>query len=570
MEQKIKFFRKSVFVFFVLLLQAALIYTYYTQQSFLTNFKWDYIKQVYAPAIQYQWQNKSFFRNAENISQTQAAEPGTKAVPVLLYHGVVERKDGSNILVDDFRKQMMALKNAGYETVSLDDFHQFVKGKKTLPDKSFLLTFDDGRKDSYYPVDPLLKALDYKAVMFVITRYINAENDHFYLTKQELQKMLASGRWNLQAHTKDGHDMVNIGPNDQRGHYYTNKQWDIVNGLENDRDYEKRVFNDFIGARNDLEYSFGQRPIAFAFPFGDYGLNSVNYPKSKDKVLEITHYAYPISFYQVTLGNSYLYNYSGDDNYLYKRINVRPEWSPDDLLSILRAGQPKSLPFTDNFADFKGWFSPSGINEIRDNSLVLKASPDSSSGNIFLDGSKWWRDYNFESQIDWNGGSKLTVFAHYQDTGNYLACEIDEQYIQLVSEYDNGSQLLNEVQLTRAIPRTNLNVKMKVEGNKVICTVDKNINVEFTGIRDEQLAGGIGFRISDNQSGSGEIIIKNVAANDSEVIPSVGSGQLPRVSSGLGPEPLNPATAERDSQLGSKNNVTYNKNYELLNTIFRK
>jgi peptidoglycan/xylan/chitin deacetylase (PgdA/CDA1 family) len=42
-----------------------------------------------------------------------------------------------------------------------------MKGEKILPKKSFLLTFDDGRKDSFYPVDPVLKKLNYNAVILI-------------------------------------------------------------------------------------------------------------------------------------------------------------------------------------------------------------------------------------------------------------------------------------------------------------------------------------------------------------------------------------------------------------------
>ena len=67
-----------------------------------------------------------------------------------------------------------------------------MKGEKNLPEKSFLLTFDDGRKDSYYPVDPILKALDYRAIMFVISgRSLGDEKEvsPFYLSSSELKRM---------------------------------------------------------------------------------------------------------------------------------------------------------------------------------------------------------------------------------------------------------------------------------------------------------------------------------------------------------------------------------------------
>jgi len=140
-------------------------------------------------------------------------------------------------LVDNFRDQLFALKAAGYQTITLDDFQAFVKGEKIYP-TNHSATFDDGRKDSYYPVDPLLKALNYNAVMFVINRYINANNDNFYLSKDELQSMLDSKRWDLSAHQRRP-DMATISADGAKGHYYTNKLWDPNTGLEDDQNINK-------------------------------------------------------------------------------------------------------------------------------------------------------------------------------------------------------------------------------------------------------------------------------------------------------------------------------------------
>jgi len=512
MEHKIRLAKKTVFIIFILSIQLLLLYAYHTQEDFFSNFKWEYLSQVYFPAYRYQAQNNLPLGSPASISESSASSPNEKAIPVLLYHGVVEREDGSNILVEDFRDQMMALKKAGYQTVSLDDFYKFVRGEKELPDKSFLLTFDDGRKDSYYPVDSILKALDYNAVMFVITRYIQAKNDNFYLSKRELQKMLDSGRWELQAHTKDGHDMIAISSSSQKGHYYTNKLWDPQKGLESEREFDKRVFDDLTGARNDLENNFGKRPYAFAFPFGDFGLNSINYPESKDKVLDITHYAYPISFYQITLGNGFMYNYYGDNDYLFKRINVRPEWTPNDLLAILETGRPKELPFEDDFSKFKGWFISSGALEMNNGTLSLEPSSDSSSATLFLEGSKPWKDYTFSALLDWNKGNKVSLVSRYEFISTYLACEISDQYIQLISEFAGKNELLSEIPIPeeKKPNRNNLEVTIKATGNKIECSVNKNLTVSYANVRDEQLSGGIGFRISNNELGNANLTIKKV------------------------------------------------------------
>lgn len=514
MEYKLKFFKKSVFVAFILIAQAMMIYAYYIEKEFFGNIKWDYLSQVYYPAYKYQIEKNGYFQDVEKPPVKDTNIINAKGIPVLLYHGVVEREDGSNILVDNFRNQMFALKKAGYQTVTLDEFYKFAKGEIELPDKSFLLTFDDGRKDSYYPVDPILKALDYNAVIFVITRYINVKKDNFYLSKQELQNMFDSKRWELEAHTREGHDMVTIGSDGQKGHYYTNKLWDSKRGLESDREYNKRVFDDIVGAKNDLENNFGVKPRAFAFPFGDFGLNAINFPASKDIMLDITHYAYPMSFYQITLGNGFMYNYSGDNDYLFKRVNVRPEWQPEDLLAIINAGHPKNLPFSDDFLGFEGWLTSSGINHLDNGSLTLKSPADSSNGYIYLDGSKMWKDYSFNAVVDWKKGEKLSLFSRYKFNTNYLACEISDQYIQLISQFDDRNELLSEIKTNRILPRNNLDVRITVSGNKAECVVDKDLRVSYSGIKNEQNSGGIGFKVSDDQLGIAELAIKKVSVSD--------------------------------------------------------
>ena len=74
------------------------------------------------------------------------------SVPVLVYHGISDEPYKEDVLLSDFEKQMFTLKNAGYQTITLEDFYEFMQGEKELPEKSFLLTFDDGIKSSYYKI----------------------------------------------------------------------------------------------------------------------------------------------------------------------------------------------------------------------------------------------------------------------------------------------------------------------------------------------------------------------------------------------------------------------------------
>src|SRR6185503_3845275 len=99
------------------------------------------------------------------------------SVPVLIYHGTPpEGNDNPPLPQSVFIDQMRALKADGWQTITLQQFTDFMKKGAPVPPKSFLLTFDDGRKESFYPVDPVLKELGYNAVMFTITGFSLPDN----------------------------------------------------------------------------------------------------------------------------------------------------------------------------------------------------------------------------------------------------------------------------------------------------------------------------------------------------------------------------------------------------------
>ena len=88
-------------------------------------------------------------------------------MPVLLYHGDrTHTTDFANaadaqygIDADDFAKQMTMIKHAGYQTISLQTFVDFVRGRRVeLPPRPLLLTFDDGRADSWTGLGQHLEA----------------------------------------------------------------------------------------------------------------------------------------------------------------------------------------------------------------------------------------------------------------------------------------------------------------------------------------------------------------------------------------------------------------------------
>lgn len=66
----------------------------------------------------------------------------------------------------EFRKQLEALSKEG-EFVSQQDLLKSIKGEYTLPDKSILITFDDGLREQYELALPILTEMGIPAIFFI-------------------------------------------------------------------------------------------------------------------------------------------------------------------------------------------------------------------------------------------------------------------------------------------------------------------------------------------------------------------------------------------------------------------
>ncbi len=436
------------------------------------------------------------------------------SIPVLVYHGIVDSDNDTDVSYTNFKNQMLALKKAGWQTVSIEDFYAFMQGTKELPEKSFLLTFDDSRKDSYYPVDPILEALNYKATMFVITgRSLGGRNTsyRYHLTKAELQEMSKSGRWDIQAHTKNGHDLYKIDKEGTKGHFYTNRLWlDSKNRLETIDEFSLRIKNDLNESKNDIQEYLGIQSIAFAFPFGDFGQDSSNFPESNSILLSYSKEIFPMSFYQAWPGEGYIANYPNKNSFLIKRINVVPQWNVEELLEQFKQSEEKKLPFSENMQIAPGWKEVWGILSIKDDRLILQADTLTNGASMFLLGTFLWKDYSFETYLDWKKGQTVSLLARYADDYNYVACNFSEASVIISEHLKNTAINLAEKENTLKLANKDIKLSIDVDGNSVRCYVNDKLIASATGLTKELKNGGVGFNIWDPALNTSQIVIKKV------------------------------------------------------------
>ena len=458
------------------------------------------------------------------ISSTQILGTGTaKSVPVLLYHG--EGTNTGNTPINVFTDQMQTLKQAGWNTITMEQFYSFMKGKSQLPDKSFLLTFDDGRRDTYYPVDPVLKNLGFNAVMFVITGFSlpdQGKNPSFYLSQSELQTMKQSGRWELESHGKEDHRKYPIlasltAATTTSGDFLSNKFWlSGQNRYETDQEFTARITNDLTLSKQTLEQKFSIPILGYAFPFNDFGQDTINFPESKQIVSQVTSSIYPLTFYQTWPGNGDTFNYPNPSQTTIKRIEPNINWTGQQLLSKLESDQYKSLPFKESSNFGQEWISNWGTVS-SGNYLQLQALANTTGASAFLNGSELWKDYNLTAtfstdQINWENGSEIALVARHSSANNYLTCAFTNKKAYL-EKHENGVQsIVTTVPYTASSSSlsSNLTISMSVKGDNVKCYSDNTEIISSDIISQIPQNGEIGVQAWDQTLGVASAKVNSV------------------------------------------------------------
>jgi peptidoglycan/xylan/chitin deacetylase (PgdA/CDA1 family) len=198
------------------------------------------------------------------------------SVPVLVWHGIGSARDGYTVTQAQFARQIALLSRLGYTAISMRQWADFRAGRGALPNKPILLTFDDGRLDSYRGADRVLQRYGMRAAMFVITGDIE-QGDPFYLTWTELHAMRDSGRWDIEPHAYEGHREITVAPDGTQAPFYAARRYTRSLGRESLADWEARVGDDLFALRRQF-VNQGMTPDAFAVPYGDYGQWSANDP----------------------------------------------------------------------------------------------------------------------------------------------------------------------------------------------------------------------------------------------------------------------------------------------------
>lgn len=133
-------------------------------------------------------------------------------IPVLMYHNVLpdeEATDAYKVSASEFARQMDELAAAGYRTVLPNDIFLASHGRRPLPRKPVVITFDDGYQGVMECAEPILARHGFRAICYAVTARLGgegAERTSFdsgpLLSTNEAAAMAARGVVALGSHSR--------------------------------------------------------------------------------------------------------------------------------------------------------------------------------------------------------------------------------------------------------------------------------------------------------------------------------------------------------------------------------
>lgn len=144
------------------------------------------------------------------VDEERAKLREEKQVLILLYHNITDKrtissKDDLYVHIDDFRDQLDYIVEKGYNVITIQELYKLRQKNEKIPEKTLVLTFDDGDKSSYDIVFPELKKRGLRASFFVTTRQLNEKG---FVTKENLIEMEKAGQ-DIESQGHNNEDFIN-------------------------------------------------------------------------------------------------------------------------------------------------------------------------------------------------------------------------------------------------------------------------------------------------------------------------------------------------------------------------
>ncbi len=323
------------------------------------------------------------------VSEEGVSE-GDNGFIAVSYFGV--DRNGTNTLIskNDLDKQLHALKESGYVTITQADIVAYYEEGKALPEKALFLMVEDGRTDSAIFTQPLLKKHNYIATMTSYGENFESKDSKFFSGKQ-LQKMLDTSFWEMGSNgyrlrfintfDRYGRFLGELNPDEfnimrpyigrEYNHYlmdYIRDEYDIP--MEAHEELLRRIENEYTLLEQSYLEHMGEVPELYVLMHsntGQFGTNDDASEANKDSILN----TFTMNFNRE--GDAL--NERDDSIYDLSRIQPQAHWSTNHLLMRIQDDTKQEMQF--ELGDKKrqeDWNQINGVSEFLEEEIILTST----------------------------------------------------------------------------------------------------------------------------------------------------------------------------------------------------
>jgi peptidoglycan/xylan/chitin deacetylase (PgdA/CDA1 family) len=171
--------------------------------------------------------------------------PHDAPVPILMYHVLADPPASTPfpelyVPPADFTAQIDWLAQQGYHAVTLRRVYDFWRGRRVLPRKPIVLTFDDGYHSDFTVALPALRKHHWAGVLNLLVENLKP----VWGTRPGMVRKLIAAGWEIDAHTLTHVDLTTLSPD--------------------------RLTQEVAGSREEIRRRFGVPAEFFCYPAGRY------------------------------------------------------------------------------------------------------------------------------------------------------------------------------------------------------------------------------------------------------------------------------------------------------------
>jgi len=214
------------------------------------------------------------------------------SIPVFMYHHINHYpEDLVTLSPRGFENHLQVLAAKGIQTLFLDEFLDFLNGKKRFLRPAVVLTFDDGHVDNWLYAFPLLKKYQTKATIFVITSWMGNGPKRKYWDRgepipqglveiphhKEVRKRAGEGDTSVALQWEEAREMEASGLVDVQSHTHFHREYfhELERKTQLGLTKKEELLDDLKQSKDLIEAQLGKKCRFLAWPWGKYNEEAI-------------------------------------------------------------------------------------------------------------------------------------------------------------------------------------------------------------------------------------------------------------------------------------------------------